>query len=89
MANVTKPILLDETGQEIVQAIKNVAAAVLAGGSGGEGGVAFVTDDTLTLKDGVLGVNTAEKVEQDNTLPVTSAAVYTEVGNINALLETI
>lgn len=91
MANVTKPILLDETGQEIVQAIKNVAAAVLAGGGDGEGGggVAFVTDDTLTLKDGVLGVNTAEKVEQDNTLPVTSAAVYTEVGNINALLETI
>ena len=29
------------------------------------------------------------KVEEDNTLPVTSAAVYTEVGNINALLATI
>lgn len=31
----------------------------------------------------------ANAVEQDNTLPITSAAVYTEVGNINALLATI
>lgn len=53
------------------------------------GGVSFVTDDTLKLQNGVLGVNTAKVVEQDNNLPVTSAAVYTEVGNINALLETI
>ena len=31
----------------------------------------------------------ATSVEQDNTRPITSAAVYTEVGNINALLATI
>lgn len=54
-----------------------------------EGGVDFETDETLTLADGVLSVNTAEGVEKDNTLPVTAAAVYAEVGNINALLETI
>lgn len=53
------------------------------------GGVAFETDETLTLTNGILSVNTAEVVEEDNTLPVTSAAVYAEVGNINALLETI
>lgn len=53
------------------------------------GGVDFETDETLTLKDGVLAVNTAKAMEQDNTLPITSAAVYTEVGNINALLATI
>lgn len=52
-------------------------------------GVNFETDETLTLENGILHVNTAEKVEQDNTLPVTSAAVFAEVGNINALLETI
>ena len=52
-------------------------------------GVQFETDNTLTLKDGILSVNTADVVERDNTLPVTSAAVFTEVGNINALLETI
>lgn len=52
-------------------------------------GTTFTTDETLTLENGVLSVNTATEVEADNTLPVTSAAVYTEVGNINALLETI
>jgi hypothetical protein len=56
---------------------------------GGGGGTSFTTDETLSLKNGVLSVNTATDVEADNTLPVTSAAVYTEVGNINALLETI
>lgn len=58
-------------------------------GKDGEDGVAFETDATLTLEDGILSVNTAKEVEQDNTLPVTSAAVFAEVGNINALLETI
>lgn len=57
--------------------------------SGGSGGVEFRTDETLSLKDGVLKVNTASTAEADNTLPITSAAVNTVVGNINALLETI
>lgn len=89
MANVTKPILLDETGQKIADAIGKVATAILAGGGEGGGGTAFVTDESLILKDGILSVNTADVVEEDNTLPVTSAAVFTEVGNINALLATI
>lgn len=49
----------------------------------------FETDETLTLSNGMLSVNTAKKVEQDNTLPVTSAAVFTEVGNIEAILKAI
>lgn len=50
----------------------------------------FETDETLTLsKENVLSVNRAFSVEQDNTLPVTSAAVHETVGNINALLATI
>ena len=53
------------------------------------GGISFEVDETLTLANGILSVNTADDVEKDNTLPVTSAAVYAEVGNINALLETI
>lgn len=60
-----------------------------SGGSGGGGGTAFRTDETLSYNSGVLSVNTAKTMEKDNTLPITSAAVYTEVGNINALLETI
>ena len=31
----------------------------------------------------------ANSPEEDNTLPITAAAVYTTVGNINALLATI
>ena len=49
----------------------------------------FVTDETLTLKDGVLSVNTTNEVAKDNTLPITSAAVAVTVGNIEVLLETI
>lgn len=57
--------------------------------SSDEIGSAFTTDDTLTLKNGVLSVNTAKEVEADNTLPVTSAAVNATVGNIEIILETI
>lgn len=58
-----------------------------SGGSGG--GVAFETDETLYLKDGVLGVNTAHEPDPDNTLPITSAAVAQTVGNIEVILKTI
>lgn len=49
----------------------------------------FIVDDTLRLNEGVLGVNTATEVKKDNTLPITSGGVYTEIGNISVLLETI
>ena len=52
-------------------------------------GVQFETDATLTLRDGILSVNTTDQMEQDNTLPITSAGVYATVGNIEALLKTI
>jgi hypothetical protein len=53
------------------------------------GNVDFRTDETLILKDGVLSVNTTDSMEQDNTLPITSAGVFATVGNIEALLKTI
>lgn len=43
----------------------------------------------LKVTGRALAVDTADEVEQDNTKPITAAAVYTEVGNINALLATI
>ena len=58
-------------------------------GMGTSENVAFKIDETLTLKDGVLSVNTTNNMEQDNTLPITSAGVYATVGNIEALLKTI
>ena len=49
----------------------------------------FTTDKSLTLKDGVLSVNTTDIAEEDNTLPMSSAGVYTQIGNIEVLLKTI
>ena len=68
-----------------------VSAINEARNSGGSGGGGYTIGDGLKLDPdtNTLSVDTAEKVEKDNTRPVTSAAVYTEVGNINALLATI
>lgn len=52
-----------------------LAGDILAKTSGADYTVAWVTP--------------ANSAEQDNTRPITSAAVYTEIGNINALLATI
>ena len=43
----------------------------------------------LDEQTNTLSVDTATSVEEDNTRPITSAAVYTTVGNIEILLETI
>ena len=68
-------------------------------GAGGEGGASRWEDlsdkpferlgDNLKVVGGALTVDTASNVEKDNTKPITSAAVYTEVGNINVLLALI
>lgn len=70
---------------------------VNTGGSGGEllpatrtrlGGV-IVGDNLNVTTDGTLSVDMAGDIEEDNTRPVSSAQVYTTIGNINALLEMI
>ena len=57
----------------------------------GGGGTAYAIGHGLKLdaNTNTLSVDMADKIEQDNTLPITAAAVYAEVGNINALLKTI
>lgn len=57
----------------------------------GGGAPAYKIGDGLKLdtETNTLSVDTADAVEQDNTRPVTSAAVFTTVGNIEALLGTI
>lgn len=57
----------------------------------GGGGTAYTIGHGLKLdaETNTLSVDMADKMEQDNTLPITAAAVYVEVGNINALLKTI
>lgn len=54
------------------------------GGFGYQIGNGLKVTGTNTLE-----VDAATNVEQDNTLPITSAAVYTTVGNIEILLGTI
>lgn len=76
--------LQTDTKHCLVMAINELNQKVCEGG-----GTSFITDETLILKDGVLSVNTAKDVEKDNTLPITSAAVHVEIGNIDALLKTI
>lgn len=68
-----------------------VAAINEARNSGGGTGGGYNIGSGLKLdaETNTLSVDTAKAVEKDNTKPVTSAAVYTEVGNINALLATI
>ena len=57
----------------------------------GGGAPAYKIGDGLKLdtETNTLSVDTANAVEQDNTRPVTSAAVFTTVGNIEVLLGTI
>lgn len=67
----------------------NLVAAINEAARTGSGGTAFDIGPTLRLDGNTLSVNTTDAAEQDNTLPITSAGVYKEVGNINALLATI
>lgn len=60
----------------------------LAKGGGG-GGTLEIGDNLYYREDGKLDVLTTDKMEKDNTRPITSAAVEVQVGNINSLLETI
>ena len=50
------------------------------------GGTSYKIGRGLKVEGGTLMVDTADAVEQDNTLPVTSAAVFVQTGNIEALL---
>ncbi len=53
-----------------------------------EGG-GYAIGEGLKIVDGKLTVDTADAVEEDNTKPVTSGAVYVQLGNVEALLENI
>lgn len=52
-------------------------------------GTALEPGENISIVNNKISVLTSDVVEEDNTRPVTSAAVYTEVGNINILLQTI
>lgn len=67
----------NKTGDDL-----NLGSAVFPSGG--------VVGDLLSKSaDGAEWITPASAAEQDNTRPITAAAVYTEIGNINALLSTI
>ena len=76
-----------------VTSASGTTSADLKGDKGDKGdpgeSVSFTTDNSLTLENDVLKVNAADAVEADNNLPVTSAAVYAVLGDIESLLSTI
>ena len=60
-----------------------------SGGGGGGGGTDYQIGPGLKVENGVLSVDTINQVLEDNTQPVTSGAVYMELGNVEALLASI
>lgn len=54
-----------------------------------QGAIGDILMKTSNANDGVSWITPASRAEQDNTRPITSAAVFTEIGNINVLLATI
>lgn len=75
---------LDEEGLRKYN--EKLQAKIISGG----GSTNLKAGENINITDdGVISVLTAPNVEKDNTKPITSAAVYTEVGNINVLLQTI
>lgn len=73
------------------EAKTNLVAAINEAARSGGGGTKYQIGNGLILdaKTNTLAVDTANAVEQDNTKPITSSAVYAVVGNINALLATL
>ena len=78
-------ILVMTDGQEINIGVISGGGTLPIASSDVLGGIK-VGDSLKISPDGVLSVDTAKAIEEDNTKPVTSAAVFTEVGNIEVLL---
>lgn len=68
-----------------------IVAAINEAARSGGGGVKYQIGNGLKLdvKTNTIAVDAADAVETNNTKPITSAAVYAVVGNINALLATL
>lgn len=80
-------IFLMTDGREINLGVMSGGGALPIASADTLGGIKV--GENLKITDGVLTVDTAPKVEQDNTKPVTSGAVHMEIGNIETLLKAL
>ena len=93
--SVTQQILAAvKTAQDIAQSVRDDAdAGKFDGGPGPQGppGTSYNIGSGLLLdtKTNTVSVDVADTAEKDNTRPITAAAVYAELGNIEVLLATI
>jgi hypothetical protein len=78
-------VKFNETNTRLAVSFSNLQMIGIPGG----GGVDFTTDETLTLKNGVLSVNTTDAAVSDDPRPITAQGVYNEFAVLNALLKTI
>ena len=92
-ASVTKSALPEGGAAGQVLAMTESGPAwqdsLVANASAERAGAVRIGENLLIDENGVLRVDTAAAVEQDNTRPVTSAAVHTQLGNVEALLKNI
>ena len=86
----TPPSSCSHSNQKVLDKLGENDKGELTFNNSPVGGVSsYAVGDGLVVKNGALSVDIATAAEQDNTKPITSGAVYTAVGNINALLATI
>ena len=88
---VDDPVELENRSDPVTVQMDQQVVVIHEGGSGlPPGGLAGDLLAKRTNTDGdVEWITPANSPEADNTRPITAAAVYTEIGNINALLRTI
>lgn len=90
---------VSEAGKVLAVGADGVVTPTEMMSGGGDGNVPIMTDTTAGIAKvgdnlkidaaGRLSVDTADAVEGDNTRPITAAAVFATVGNIELLLGTI
>lgn len=71
------------------EAIKALEAPIVDFATKETAGIVQIGANIDITEDGVISIATTDNAEQDNTKPITSAGVYAQLGNINALLEQI
>jgi hypothetical protein len=74
-------VQVDDTGKRLDEKLTEI----------GDGGTTYTIGNGLKLDEttNTLSVDVVNQAEQDNTKPISSAAVNTIVGNIEVLLNTI